>query len=74
MDLHAEEIESAALQLTRAERAQLAARLIASLDEEDKIDAACDVELERRVREVDSGGVQLIPGKQVMEEIRSRLT
>jgi len=73
MDLHAEEIESAALRLTRPERAQLAARLIASLDEEDEIEAAWDAELERRVREVDSGEVQLIPGEQVTAEMRSRL-
>jgi putative addiction module component (TIGR02574 family) len=73
MDLHAEEIESAALQLTRPERARLAARLIASLDDEEEIEAAWDAEIERRVREVDSGEVQLIPGEQVMEKMRSRL-
>ncbi len=72
MDLHADEIESAALQLTRPERAQLAARLIASLDDDEELDdegeveAAWDAEIQRRVREVDSGEVQLIPGEQVM--------
>jgi putative addiction module component (TIGR02574 family) len=75
MDLHAEEIESAALQLTRPERARLAARLIASLDGEDEhdVESAWAAELERRVREVDSGEVQLIPGEQVMERMRLRL-
>lgn len=67
-----EEIESAAFQLPRAKRADLAAKLIASLDEEDAIDAAWAEEIERRVREVDSGKVELIPGEQVMAEMRRR--
>ena len=73
MSIHAEEVESAALQLPRTHRARLAERLIASLDEEDEVEAAWNEEIERRVREVDSGEVKLIPGKQVMDRIRARL-
>ena len=68
-----EEIESAALQLPRPERARLAERLIASLDADGEIEHAWVVELERRVREVDSGEVEMIPGEQVMHEMRSLL-
>lgn len=73
--MHPEEIESAALQLQRSARARLAERLIASLDveDEDEVESAWDAEIERRVREVDSGEVALIPGEQVMKEMRSRL-
>jgi len=73
MAMRDEEVESAALQLPRKVRARLAERLIASLDEEDEIEQAWNEEIERRVREVDSGEVKLIPGKQVMDRIRARL-
>ncbi len=73
MAMRDEEVESAALQLPRKVRARLAAQLIASLDEEDEIERAWNEEVERRVREVDSGEVKLIPGKQVMDRIRARL-
>jgi putative addiction module component (TIGR02574 family) len=73
MSIHTEEVESAALQLPRSNRARLAERLIASLDEEDEIEAAWNEEIERRVREVDSGEVKLVPGKQVHDRIRARL-
>ena len=73
MAMRDEEVESAALQLPRKVRARLAAQLIKSLDEEDEVEAAWAEELERRVREVDSGEVDLIPGEQVMEEMRSLL-
>lgn len=73
MDWEIDEIESAALRLPRAERARLAARLIASLDEDSEIEQAWADELERRVREVDAGEVELIRGEQVMAEIRSLL-
>ena len=43
-----EDIEAAALQLARAERAHLAERLLISLDEDDEILAAWVEEAERR--------------------------
>jgi hypothetical protein len=43
-----EDIEAAALQLTQAERAKLAERLLVSLDEDDEILAAWVEEAERR--------------------------
>lgn len=68
--IRAAEIEAAALQLSRPERARLAERLIVSLDNDGDIELDWAAELERRVREVDSGAEELLPGEQVMAEMR----
>ncbi len=65
-----EDVESAALQLPRAERARLAERLIASLDEDTEIEQAWAEEIRRRVHELRSGAVQPIPGEQVFAELK----
>jgi putative addiction module component (TIGR02574 family) len=71
--LDAEEVESAALQLPQEARARLAARLIESLEEEDdEVERAWAEEIARRVREIDAGEVELIPGEQAMAELRAR--
>lgn len=69
----AEHVESAALQLSRAERARLAERLIASLDEDSEIERAWAEEIERRVAELRSGKVKPIPGDQVFDELEDLL-
>ena len=67
------EILEAVLALAPAERARLAKEIIASLDE-----AAVEVEpelageIERRIREVDSGAVKAIPWAEVKARIASR--
>jgi putative addiction module component (TIGR02574 family) len=73
MAMREEEIEAAAMQMTKSSRARLAGMLLGSLDDEDEIEAAWDEEIERRVREIDSGEVALISGEQVMAELRSLL-
>ena len=56
-----------ALQLPTKERAKLAARLLESLDADDsdedptQVARAWEVEIERRVREVDEGKADLVP-------------
>lgn len=67
----AETVESAALQLPRAERARLAERLIASLDEGAGIEQAWAEEVRRRVEELRAGMMQPIPGEQVFAELKS---
>ncbi|HEX7238809.1 MAG TPA: addiction module protein [Longimicrobiaceae bacterium] len=67
----AENVESAALQLPRSERARLAERLIASLDEDAGIEQAWAEEIRRRVEDLRSGRVQPVPGEQVFEELKS---
>ena len=53
----------AALVLSPDERADLAGRLIESLDEpvDDDVQQAWETEIERRLREIDNGDVTLIP-------------
>lgn len=67
----AEEIESAALGLPREQRAYLAERLIASLDEDTEVEQAWAVEIRRRVAELRSGTVQAVPGDEVFDELKS---
>ena len=50
-----EQVESEALQLTQRERAQLAQRLIASLDEDTDVERAWYDEAARRLAELESG-------------------
>ena len=69
-----EDLESAAMQLSRAERAHLAERLIVSLDEDTEIAQAWTEEVRRRVEALRSGAVQSIPGEQVFAELKDILT
>lgn len=69
-----DEILSAALALPPNARAMLVGHLLESLDgsEQTEIDAAWAEEIERRVRDIDDGRVELIPGEEVLAELRSR--
>lgn len=67
------ELEAAALALPRSERARLAERLLASLDEESEIEEAWRVEVERRLARYRSGELQSIPAGSVHEEAARRL-
>ncbi|MFU8813573.1 MAG: addiction module protein [Balneolaceae bacterium] len=69
------EIESSALELDEKHRAELAKRLIESLDEhvDEDIEQAWIDEVRRRKEEIKSGKVTLIPGEQVHKEARNLL-
>ena len=69
-----DEIWRAALELPPHVRAMLAGHLLESLDDpkQTEIDAAWSEEIERRIREIDEGRVKLIPGEEVLAELRSR--
>ncbi len=69
-----EEILRAALSLPPEARAMLADHLLESLDapNQKQIDAVWSEEAERRVRAIDEGGVELIPGNEVMAELRAQ--
>lgn len=76
----AQRIFDAALALPEKERADLASRLIRSLDEsppdqaeQAEIDSAWKAEIERRVKEIDEGTARLIPADEVFAEIEQRL-
>jgi putative addiction module component (TIGR02574 family) len=70
--MKAEEIEQELLKLPLAERARLAERLIASLDEDAEIETAWIAEVRRRDEEVVSGAVEAIPLEDALTSIRTR--
>jgi len=69
------EIENSALELDEKHRAELAKRLIKSLDEhaDENIEQAWIDEVHRRKEEIKSGKVTPIPGEQVHKEARNLL-
>lgn len=73
METRFEVLESEALRLSPGERAALAQRLLASLDEDAEIEEAWAVEVERRIAEVESGVVQAIPLDEALAQIRATL-
>lgn len=69
-----EDIEAAALQLTQAERAKLAERLLVSLDEDDEILAAWVEEAERRGDAYERGEMEAIDFDEAIAQARARIT
>ncbi|MBN3938656.1 MAG: addiction module protein [Nostoc sp.] len=69
-----DEIFDAALSLPPGLRAMLAEHLFKSLDAENQleIDTLWAEEAEKRFQAVEQGEVTLIPGEQVLRELRSR--
>ncbi len=69
-----EQLTHNALELPVRERARLAHILIASIDEksEEDISFAWDVELENRVREIQTGKVTGIPAEEVFAKIKEK--
>lgn len=68
-----EEIEAVALQLPPTDRAHLAERLLASLDEDDEILAAWTEEAERRADAYDRGEMETIDFDQAIAQARARI-
>jgi putative addiction module component (TIGR02574 family) len=68
------ELEAEALKLDPQDRARLAERLLGSLEElpEAEVEALWLDEAERRDREVTEGRLKLIPGDEVLAELKSR--
>jgi putative addiction module component (TIGR02574 family) len=69
------DLKKKAAQLPEHERAELALSLIASLDgpADPDVEEAWAQEIERRVRQVESGDAELIPAEDVFARIRRRL-
>ena len=68
-------VRNEALELTEAERAELAHDLVASLDGPGDADAAqeWDAEVSRRLDEIDAGTATLIDRKEFSRRMRRRL-
>ncbi len=69
----AENLESAALALPPVEKARLADRLLASLAEDEEVEAAWAEEIRRRLEAYRSGQIESVPASQAIEEARARL-
>lgn len=69
-----QQVESAALELPLHERARLAERLLASLDEDAAVEQAWAAEIDRRVADYRAGRLSPLDGDAVMAEARARLT
>lgn len=65
-----------ALALSEVERAHLAQDLVASLDGPGEQDAAraWDKEIVRRIEEIDSGDATLLDAREVLADIRKRIS
>jgi len=68
-----DQIEQELLKLPASERARIAERLIASLDEDTEVDRAWLEEGRRRDNEIDSGKVEALPLEDALKSARSRL-
>ncbi len=73
MSTQFEILQAEVLKLVPADRALLAEHIIASLDEDNEIESAWAVEVERRVAEVKSGMVVGIPFEEVIAQARATL-
>ena len=73
MDTTLEILEARALTLTVSERAALAQRLLASLDEDQELDDAWAAELDRRIAAVESGEMKTIPIAEALAQVRATL-
>lgn len=69
----AEELEAAALSMPRGERARLAERLLASLDEGAEIEDAWAAEVRRRLEAYRNGEIEAVPAEDVIREARRRV-
>lgn len=69
-----EELSQKARSLSPEDRVRLAEELLATVQEVDaEVEAAWDEEIRRRVSEIDSGTVKLIPAEEVFAEVRRLL-
>jgi putative addiction module component (TIGR02574 family) len=71
------ELLKKALALSPEARAALAGSLLESLDEEsaeEGVEAAWEEEIKRRLEEIDSGKVQMIPYEEVRRRLAARLS
>ena len=73
MGIQLEMLEVEALKLTSGERAAFAQVLLASLDEDAEIEEAWASEVERRIADVESGAVQVIPIAEALAQVRAAL-
>ena len=73
MNTALESVEAAALKLSADERAELIDRLLETLPPTPPLHPAWEVEIARRVAELDAGLVKAIPAETVFAELREQI-
>jgi putative addiction module component (TIGR02574 family) len=73
MSLTIEQIKAEAMKLPPEVRADLADWLWVSVESRESVQAAWDAEIARRIEELESGNVELIPGEEVFARIDKKL-
>ncbi len=68
-----ESLTAEALKLSAGERAELAERLIASVEPPPPLHPGWEAEIARRIADLDVGRTQAIPGEQVFAELRASI-
>lgn len=72
MTTQVEMLEAEVLRLPAAERALLVQALVASLDEDASVEEAWAAEVDRRIAQIESGEVQLIPGSEALAKLKAK--
>ena len=67
-----EKLQSEAMTLSPTERADLADRLLASIEPQADIDAAWDEEIAHRVAQLEAGEVETIPHEEAIAKLRAK--
>jgi putative addiction module component (TIGR02574 family) len=70
MDSTIDMLEAAALSLPQAERARLAATLLASLDQDPRIEQAWVAEVRERIAAFERGEIKAVPADEVLARAR----
>lgn len=73
MSTRLEILEAEVLKLVPADRALLVEHIIASLDEDNEIESAWAIEVEKRVAEIENGGIVGMPFEEVIAQARAVL-
>ena len=73
MSTHLKVIEAEAMKLAPADRSHLLERLVASLDLDPEIEAAWELEADRREAELQSGAAVAVPGHEAIARLRAKL-
>ena len=73
MSSQLESVAAQALKLSTEERARLADRLITSIFEDHEIESAWAGEVERRIEDIESGRVTLIPAAESIARARAAI-
>ena len=75
MDRNARRLLEQALRLPEADRAEIAGRLLQSIEPETEADveAAWRQEIEARIAAIDAGESETVPGEEVHSQLRAKL-